>query len=223
MPEAGTVGFEDARLVHEFEDGWKIVDLYKSDDLDKLGAACRNCWVGDNPSTGPYSGRGSAYSWVGKVLPGPENEEPGPDALELARKRWDRPEYRKAHGDAWVETRIKNDAEKPIAGKRNYKLLAILNPEGQIVGGACLGLLETKALITYGSCDDLCQHGLSWVVLDGFKFVVLQLGRNSELQEKGSGFNLSGAGLDHLVEWYKGACEGEWQESKALAKQRVLA
>lgn len=207
MPESL---FTEASVVHEFEDGWTIFDLSGKEDLDKLGKGCVNCWTSDY--------------WQHKLLPAPgaeDMEAVKAQARERAVKRWDRPEYRKAYGDEWVEVRIENDTKTALSdSKRVYKLMALVDNDGNLRAGWALGLRDAPN-ITYGSCDDLGQRRLSWIERDGFEFCLLQA---QPARKAGSySYNVTGESLEHLVEWWQGSCAGEWQESSVVKKLRSYA
>lgn len=197
MPDAAQIDFAGSNVIHEFEDGWKIIDLRSDADLDAFGKAMRNCWTA--------TGYGH---WNAKILPGPEGEKS--DHAERARARWDRPEYRKTYGDEWVEIRIENDTKNPESG-RFYKLIAIVDAEGNLSAGASLGLKDLPN-ITYGGCDGLHQKRASWINLDGFDFCMLELLPYTGVGSYG--YNVVGETLDHVVEWWKSICAGEWQEDE---------
>lgn len=192
MPSLTRVEFTESVLLHEFDDGWKVFDLQSDADIDQLGKTYHNCW----------QATGFSY-WGKKILPCPEEE------LEPLRQKhiesWDKPELRERHGDAWVEKHIAKAAQINRTADRTYKLIALVDAEGNLRAGGSLGLREVLSTILYGRCDSLKQQEKSWIVLDGFEFCFLE-GRTTE------SYNLEGESGQRIADWWKGICEGEWQE-----------
>lgn len=186
------VKFKNPKVIHEFEDGWTVLELTEPEDLLTCGKATQNC---------------INESWAGKLLL--EREFTEDEEREFLRQsfkaQWDTPERRKNMGDAYVERMVAGAETCPLP-KRSYKVAALVDAENRCHAAIILGeqaqVLEGK--LSYGSYRDLGQDSV--VTLDGREFMFLQATYGTSWMPK--------VVAERCAEWWKHHSAGDWVQDK---------